>query len=376
ADAVVASTDVINRAVVLARLPVPVYLDFNGHPMAEAQMLAKVFGSDDGLLNQWLMVLPSLLGGDRFSTCSTPQKAALLGELGAAGRLNHATADLDIVDVIHPAVAVSEPRGRPGAIRGKLMPEDGVAVLSTGGYNTWMDEQSLFKALEYAMAKDSRVHFVSIGGAIKGHNEKTFDLFKQRTASSSFTDHYHFCGWMPTEALGDYYLEADLAVNIDLACYEGLLGWRNRILEWAIAEVPIATTTLSELTVDLAERDLVAAMDCGDWKALGDHILALAADPQPARQRAAQCKRYVTEKYDYGRAVGPILEWLESLQPAPDLPLPPLRPNVEMPIAPDNSLARFWATVIRERSAIQSADQPAHGKGRSISAVVRRLMGK
>lgn len=353
-DCVVSSTDVINAAVVLARLPVPCWLDFFGHPVAERQMLAEVFDSDEGVIDQWNTVLPSLLGGDHFSVCSEAQKAALIGELGACGRLNKFTADRDIVDVILPALVMEVSKGSKGAIRGKLVGDDILVVLYTGGYNTWMDEETLFKALVYAMKSDSKIHFVSTGGEIKGHNEKTFEEFRKRVNSSKLKDHFHFCGWVPTGEVQDYYVEADVAVNVDRFSYEGYFGTRNRVIEWAAAGLPVITTSLSETTCDLVANNLVETFDFGDWKALGDQIIDVAKDPPGHRLKATRAQEYVLNKYETARVTKPLIEWIKSPEPAPDLPVPKSRPRLEAPVCPYNTLSRFMAESYRNRETVLS----------------------
>ncbi|MBM3333135.1 glycosyltransferase, partial [Candidatus Sumerlaeota bacterium] len=66
----------------------PVWADLHGWVMAEAQIKAAHDGSDEILSHFWRHERPVLLRADKISVVSTPQRFALLGELGTAGRLN------------------------------------------------------------------------------------------------------------------------------------------------------------------------------------------------------------------------------------------------------------------------------------------------
>ena len=369
-EAAVSSTDVMNCALALAKLPVPIWLDFNGHPMTERQMLAKVNENDETIIDQWIMLLPSLLGGDRFSTCAAPQRAALIGELGACGRLNRLTTGIDLVRVVYPLLVRSGLKGSKGAIRGKLTGEDDVVVLYTGGYNTWMDEATLFKALENAMDRNPKIQFVTTGGAIEGHNEKTFENFKAAVESSRFKDRFHFRGWVRTDELADYYLEADLVVNVDAPSYEGFLGWRYRVMEWVGAGIPLVTTTVSEVAADLADRDLAASFECGDWRRLADHLVSFASDPEPVRIRARRAQEYMIKKYSR-EMLDPLLDWIDEPKPAPDLPPPDERPKIDSLVHPENSLSAYRAEMVRNFGTLSETGGRKERDG--FGALVRKL---
>jgi glycosyltransferase involved in cell wall biosynthesis len=240
-----------------------------------------------------------------------------------------------------------------------------------------MDEALLFQALEAAMEREPRIHFVSTGGAISGHNEKTYEIFKARVEQSQFRNRFHLCGWVPTETVADYYREADLAVNVDRFSYEGLFGTRNRVLEWIGAGLPVVSTRLSELTHDLAERGLILTFEFGDWQGLAQRILDCAADPQAERRRATRARDYARLEYDVHRVAAPILKWMEHPKPAPDLPEPAARPNRPQPLCPDNSLARYWAETfgkIRAQNASSSTRQGLKASGR-VSAFFKKIFG-
>ena len=320
-DAIISSTEVMNNAVVLCDISIPCWLDFNGDPMTERQMQAAVYGSDMGLLAQWEIMAPALLHGDHFSSCSLPQKHALIGQLGACGRLNRFTSGHDLVTVLPPAPALLS---FPGAqekpvLRGIRFPEHAFIILWSGGYNTWSDVDTLFSGLTYAMERNERIHYVSTGGAIKGHDEKTYERFVRMIDASRFKDHFHLMGWVKFDELPAYYHEADAAVNIDTFSYEATLGCRNRLFDWIVAGLPVITTAISELTQILTDKNLVSVFKVGDAPNLGNRILDMAVNPEEYHRRAERARHFLTTEYTTATLLAPLVSWAQKPRKAPDL---------------------------------------------------------
>jgi len=342
--AIVSTTDVMNNALAMIQAPVPKWMDFFGHPMVERQEISATFHTDSGLLDQWRHILPALLTGDHFSTCSNPQRHALIGELGIAGRLNQHTSGHDLVSVILPGTMFHEPEpdGRR-AFRGGNIPEDAFCVLWNGGFNTWVDEETLFEGMSRAMSKSERLHFILTGGEIKGHNEATFERFRERVASSPFAARFHFFGWVPLNDLANFYKEADVAINIDRFTYEGILGCRNRVYSWMYFGLPILTTSLSENTRTLAERGLAVGFSIGNPEELSEALLKIMSAPALYRDMAEKAKEYLLKECSYERLLQPLLTWMEQPVVAPDREgknLYPLQDEaLEMLKVPHNSLA-------------------------------------
>jgi glycosyltransferase involved in cell wall biosynthesis len=360
-DAVISTTDVMNEACAVSCGDLPLWCDFFGHPMAERQALADVYGSDEGIAPQWDMVIAALLRGDRFSGCSEAQRCALIGELGACGRLNRFTSGESLVTSI-PAAAVFR-RFSPGgtAVRGKVVPEDAFVVLWTGGYNTWADPDTLAAALIRAMEREPRIHYLSTGGAIEGHDDRTFGRFRRQIDASPFAERCHFAGWVETRQVPDYYLQADVAVNCDRAVLEGELGTRTRMHEWICAGLPVISTNGCELARDLADRGLIDTFEAGDSQSLADRILEAAQRrPEETQRRTEEARRCLLEAYDPARLCRELADWAADPVRARDLSANGVRlPGIPFSF-PDNGLARRRAA---EWLAAREAGGPATGPG-------------
>lgn len=311
-EAIVTTTDVMALAVVQSGLPQPFYADYNGDPMAERQIMGWLHGNDAALADAWRTMLPVLLRADRFGACSGAQRAMLLGQLSAAGRLNSKTACQELVDSLPPGVGYESHLSPPGVYdlrADRNIPADAVIVLFTGGYNTWQDEETLFSAVEEAMVRDQRVHYVSTGGGLSGHSTKTFERFMARVDASRNRHRYHFLGWIESRRLADVIGQSTLAISLDIPCYEAEFGFRNRVNLWLELGLPCVTTPISEGVRILAEHYCVYAVPPRDPHRVADAILDLGRDPDRRRAFVVKAKAYLEEHGNAVKLLAPLAKW-------------------------------------------------------------------
>lgn len=338
-DGAIATTDLMCRALAEARLSCPIWLDFNGHPMAERQLLADVYGSDDGLRPQWEMVVPCLLAGDRLSSCSAPQRHALLGELALAGRLNEHTDGVDLVVNLPPVTPSLDLTPTRKVARGVAVPDDAFIVLWTGGYNTWTDTKTLFDGLVAAMEREPRLRYVSTGGAIEGHDDRTFRDFTSMIETSPLRDRFTMAGWVALEDVANYYAEADVAINIDADTVEARLGHRNRVTEWILAGTPVVSTPLSDFTRRLADADALTAVTPGDANVLCEALLDHASDTEQGKRQNANARAYLEQHHAPEVVYRELYEWAERPEAAADL-TPPDERDEGIPLGPSGELSK------------------------------------
>ncbi len=319
ARALIGSTDLMNRELALMDSDLPLWCAFFGDPMAEKQLLAKTHGSDDGLSPQWKMMIPALRRADRVSGCSRRQVGALMGELGTQGRLNRHTAEIVMAACLPPWIEPIPQSAESGPImRGVSVPADAFIVLQTGGFNSWLDEETLFHSLEGAMANNPAIHFAATGGAIPGHNSLTFERFKSRVDSSTHGKRFHFLGWLPLPQVPRVIAEADLALNVDLPSLEGWLGTRNRLMDWLMGDLPIISTLGCEFAQDLGTKNLIRIVNQGDARAITDSILEIASNPKEAKARAEAARNVMLAHNTPAQCLKPLLDWAADPKPAPD----------------------------------------------------------
>lgn len=318
ADAVVGATIYGSHALVRSGTDLPLWADQFGHVMAEAQAKAALDGHNEVLPYFWKMVKAVDARADRFSAVSERQRLALIGELGALGRLTAATCGFEFVSVI-PCAVVPDPASSvsPVPIKGQLVPEDAFVVLWSGSYNVWSDVETVFRGLEAAMAEDSRVHFVSTGGAIPGHDVKTYRELQDRIEASRFCDRFHLQGWIPASEVPGYWSAADLGVLAERPIYEGVLGSKNRIIQWLGWGLPTAYNRVGDLGDLLHDEGLGLTFEVGDWERLAERILWAARTPEDLVDLASRARRHALEELSFERTTEALRAWGTAPSRAP-----------------------------------------------------------
>jgi len=299
-------------------LTVPIWADMNGHVMAEAQAKAFIASDNRYLSHFWGMVRTIMPRGDVFSSVSNHQRFAMIGELGAFGRLTSETVGYEFVHMIENGMDPEPLEHRNTVLRGSKVPGNAFVVLWSGGYNVWVDVDTLFAGLELAMAQDPTIYFVSTGGMIDGHDESTYPYFQELIEGSPHRDRYVLLGWRPKEEVTDYYFEADIGISIDRYMYEGLLGSKNRILDWFRAGLPTLAGELSEITTVLREKGIGFTYPLGDPEALGRSLVELASDRDRVQEVGRRAREYAKECLTFHATVRPLVHWASAPRHAPD----------------------------------------------------------
>jgi glycosyltransferase involved in cell wall biosynthesis len=321
-------------------LPVPLWADLYGSIMAEAQVKAHVYQSDVYLRHFLAMEYKALIRADRFSTVSSRQLYALVGELGLVGRLNYMTTGEEMVHTIPAGGETTSFSHTRNVIRGKLASESDFVVLYSGGYNTWTDVNTLFYGLEKAMALNSDLVFVSTGGAIDGHDEETYPRFEQLIVQSPFRDRFHLCGWVDWNDVHNFYFESDVAIIADKVCYEALLGSRTRVLDWMRTALPTVTTPLSEVTSHLVDAGGGFGYPPSDADALQRLLVSLAENREICKQAGLRSRQILEESYTFEATTHPLQQWVQKPVFASDYKQP-----MQRLVAPSSTLVENFGAA-------------------------------
>ena len=317
-DAVVGANIYGSYALARWRPTMPFWADQNGHVMAEAQAKAALDGSNRVLPYFWRMVNSVLGWADRISVISERQRHAVIGELGCAGRLCHETCGYEFVEVIPNALIPESIYESTGDVDSSIVPPDAFVVLWSGSFNVWTDPVVVFEGMCIAMEKNPRIHFLSTGGAIPGHDEKTYQRFTELVASSPLRERFHLCGWVPSEEGGDYWKRADIGVLTELLMYEGELGSKNRIVQWLAYGLPVVYNRVGDLGDLLASREIGVVFQPGSAQDFAAKVLWSAEHPDEIRLMAERAKRYVEDELTFGATTQGLVEWADNPEFAPD----------------------------------------------------------
>lgn len=304
----------------------PIWADLNGWIMSEAQAQAYKMKSDAYLAHYFELEKRILMRADYFSAVSKREADALLGSLAWAGRLNSGNFGVELVHHI--------PNGTEDFLSDRASADYGaIAKISSGkfnllwlgGYNTWVDEELLFKGVEDAMAKSPDVEFVSTGGGIPGLDDKTFARFLEFVNASPYKDRFKFLGWVKTEEIPLIYKACSLGLNIDRDCVETHTGARNRINEMMKFAMPVITTLGSEISYECVKAGAgfgvsgVGGGGAGVGGSRGDLAVKEFSDAilkslelwknGTLGEMGSRGRKYILEECNFVKVCKPFLEW-------------------------------------------------------------------
>ncbi len=294
----------------------PVWIDLAGDPIAEVQSKAEAYPEQncDALLAHVTRLTEICLrGGDCFSGVSHAQSHAMVGQLALLGRLNARTAGQVMVHKLPNGACPRLPAPAAGAplFRGVDCPRDAFLVAWSGSYNTWMDEDLLYRGLIAAMQRDERIHFVSTGGGAEGYNEGIYGRFRQHVESGLYRERFHLLGWIARDRAEAIHAECDIGLNIDRWCYEGILGARNRIVSLLSLGLPVATTVLAEVSRELVQAGGAFEIPLGHSAAMADLLVKLSAQPQQLSESLQRGRKWLARN-DFQAFARPLLDWAEK----------------------------------------------------------------
>ncbi len=300
----------------------PMWLDLYGDPLTISQVARYRRGTDQGIGTAIALMRHVLERGDMFAASGIPQQQALVGELAMAGRLNARTFGYSLVEVVYPGApsmpAVDDVELR-AALRQKLgLNQAAFVALWCGGYNTWTDVSTLFRALEYAMAQDPRIHYVSVGASTYQATDTQYDRLVKLIERSPYADRFHLLGWRSWQEIPGYYRLADIGVSIDALHYETILGTRTRLVEMLAYGLPAITSAGCELSYLLAVRQAGLNFGVGDWSQLADHLLRLTNQPQELMAMVLAGRRLVESDLSFVATTAAFRSWVVAPQVAPD----------------------------------------------------------
>jgi glycosyltransferase involved in cell wall biosynthesis len=315
---VVGATVYGSYALAIAQPKVPFWADEFGHVMAEAQAKSALDGHDGVVPYFWKLLEPVLCWADRLSVVSERQKWAAVGELGAIGRLTFRTIGHDFITVVPCALLPSCGSEAPLPAHRRSSPDEPFRALWSGSYNTWSDVRTLVCGLERAMERNPRIRFVSTGGEIPGHDESTYGELVERVARSRFVEQFDLRGWVLAEELPAVVAGADLGILTERPIYEGMLGSKNRVVQWMGSGLAVAYNDIGDLGELLERRRLGLTFPVGDADTLADRLCWAAEHPEELTRIAESARRYALEHLTFSATTRELVAWAAYPTFAPD----------------------------------------------------------
>jgi len=300
----------------------PVWMDIYGDMITIQQAYCYRVRANRGMPTTVQFMRDILQSGDIFSVCGEPQRHMLVGELAMTGRLNHQSFGYEFTRVILPGSPELPPQPqdqrRPGA-PGKLgLAPDDFVVLWCGGYNTWTDVDTLFQALEWAMARDPKLHYVSVGDSTYSSPETAYTRLLSLIERSRYRGRYHMQGWQPWQDIPEYYRESHVGLNIDAMHYETVYGTRTRLVEMIAAGLPVITTEGTELSYLLRQAGAALTFEVGRPDQLASQLLRMGREEGLREAMSGAALRSARSLFSFATTTQPLRSWVESPVLSPD----------------------------------------------------------
>lgn len=301
----------------------PIWMDIYGDMLTIMQAVAFRARSDRGLDTSIGFMREVALKGDVFSGCGLPQQHMMVGELAMVGRLNQSTFGYEFVRTVPPGSPPDRPATIPRQHARTLLASHGIdeqafVVLWCGGYNTWTDVETLYKALTWAMVQAPNLHYVSVGANTYEAPDNVYTQLLTLIDQSPYRERFHMLGWRPWAEIPHFYQESDVGINIDALHYETLYGTRTRLVEMIASGLPVVTSLGAELSYLLRDNAAALTFAVGDWKTMGEQLIKLAQN-RALRDRMAQTAyQFATGALSFANTTGAIRSWVHHPKLAPD----------------------------------------------------------
>lgn len=274
-----------------------------------------------------------LLSGDFFVCNSERQRDYWLGMLAALNRINPATfADptlRSLIDVVSFGLPDDSPIHRKPVLKGihpGIGPDDFVAYWGGGIYN-WLDPLTLIRATAQLVTEHPRlkVFFAATRHPNpRVHAMRMVDEARKLSSDLVLTGkHVFFNDWVPYEERENYLLEADVGLSLHLEHLETRYAFRNRLLDYIWAGLPVIATE-GDTAADLVQQHnlgWVVGYENVDDVA---HALREALEMSNLRESYASRSAAVAARFRWSQTVKPLARFCADPHLAPDKQMPGL----------------------------------------------------
>lgn len=319
----------------------PLWVDIFGDPLCETQSQLELSGeanpaaAETQMVHVWKLLLDALLEGDRFYGLSQRQRHAIQGQLGCAGRLNQFTAPMSLCHYL-PYAVFEDDTSLPSARQAK--PEEHFTLMWCGSFNTWMDVPTLTRGITGALRSNPNMRLIVVGGKIPGYNEISYAQFLAGIREAEVEGVVTLLDWQPLSAMQKLYAQCDLGLSIDRYTYEAELGSRTRLINFLAAGVPVASTVVTELSVELQRDGMLAPFNLGSPESLTHTLISASEGSAVSQNRGQRSRQYIMENFNGSQWGSELRKWLANPQKAPDK-------NQNRQTETTNALADHWRTL-------------------------------
>jgi glycosyltransferase involved in cell wall biosynthesis len=268
-----------------------------------------------------------LLAGDFFACNSERQRDYWLGMLAALNRINPVSFEdptlRSLIDVVPFGLPDDPPAHRKPVLKGVhpgVGPDDFVAYWGGGIYN-WLDPLTLIRATVRVAAEDARL---KVFFAATQHPNPRVHVMKMVNDARKLSDelsltgrHVFFNDWVPYKERENYLLEADVGISLHLDHLETHYAFRNRLLDYIWAGLPVIATE-GDTAADLVRQHDLGWVVGYENVSHVTHALREAMGSAGLRENYASRFASVAEQFRWSETIEPLARFCAHPHVAPD----------------------------------------------------------
>lgn len=254
--------------------------------------------------------LKSFWLGDFLMTAGQREKYYLLGLLAASKKLSLNTQNKNS-SLIH--VIPMTPPPKPPKLQEKTIdkkPEE-LILLIAGAFLPWYDYTTFFKALEILYKKgETNFKVIFMGG--NPRDPKFEKTIRKMTETSTLQEKLIYTGLVPFKKRANYYLSADVAINIPSPTIEDELSVRTRIVDYLWAQLPIITPARDEYSQIAVNNGAGFIYEAANPVSLAKTIETVMQTPEKIEKAKKKAKKVLNRYFNPKNYMAALESFIEN----------------------------------------------------------------
>jgi glycosyltransferase involved in cell wall biosynthesis len=256
------------------------------------------------------MKLKSFWLGDFLITAGQRERYYLLGLLAASKKLSQARHNQKdpLIHVIPMTPPANPPISTKKVIEKKA---DELVILVAGALLPWYDYSTFFTALKILVANGKKNFKVLLmGGNIR---EPRFDALIRKMGDAQVPQkQLFFTGLIPFKERANYYLSADIAINIPSITVEDELSVRTRVVDYIWASLPILSPAHDEYSAAVINKGAGFSYKAGNPESLADAISIVMDDKKKLELAKSRMPLILENKFTLSKYISPLESFIEN----------------------------------------------------------------
>ena len=256
------------------------------------------------------MKLKSFWLGDFFLTAGQRERYYLLGLLAASKKLSHGR--YNQTDPLIHLIPMTPPP-EPPILDREIFPKkaDEFVLLVAGAFLPWYNYKILFEALRILNRKEkTNLKVVFMGG--NPRNPRFERIVQEMGRLYRLQEKIVYSGTVPFKQRADYYLLADVAINIPSITIEDELSVRTRVVDYIWAGLPILTPAKDEYSAAVVEEGAGFTYKAGDPASLAQAVEQIIADPKKLEYSKRKMRSLLKGKFNLQNYISPLEKFIEN----------------------------------------------------------------